>query len=328
MKNIEWIEDAVKASNDYEETNSDLKRRYLLRNIRAFTYISSLVTVNRGSFGTGYPFTVLTSNFSGRLPVVQEQIRYNRELLNHATTTKTERWTCAECLRNKYHDMPDLKTVCKPCPNVDKELKPRKVINRLPDIDMWMICKDGHLEEAQEQLTKLLEQYEIHTSDVDPLQTIKDITEIVQNIKDGVMPKKFLPMDAHIMEYSKMQKLISMVPTILQEARKNKTIPYLPIHPKSYRKTWQYDDEAYNFIYDFLSAFKPFDLPPELEKQIQTTRRTIANEFSPAELYRFLIQSATEANKRRFQEPELIHNFFKRVEEWSEEPEQTKKGDR
>lgn len=88
------------------------------------------------------------------------------------------------------------------------------------------------------------------------------------------------------------------------------------------------NSDFYNFIYDFLSAFKPFDLPPELEKQIQTTRRIIANEFSPAELYRFLIQSATEANKRRFQEPELIHNFFKRVEEWSEEPEQTKKGDR
>ena len=64
------------------------------------------------------------------------------------------------------------------------------------------------------------------------------------------MPKKFLPIDAHIMEYSAMQELISQVPAVLREARENKEKPYLPIHPKSYRKIWQYDDEAYNFISD------------------------------------------------------------------------------
>lgn len=93
MEDTQWIKDAVKASNEYEETNSDLKRRYLLKNIRAFTYLASLVSVNQGSFGTGYPFTVLTRDFSGKLPVIQEQLRYNRELLNHAKTTETPRWT-------------------------------------------------------------------------------------------------------------------------------------------------------------------------------------------------------------------------------------------
>lgn len=189
--------------------------------------------------------------------------------------------------------------------------------------------QDGHLEEAQEQLTKLLEQHEIHTSDVDPLKTIKDIVEIAQNIKDGIMPKKFLPMDCHIMEYSKMQALISQVPSTLQKAKATRRIPYLPIHPKSYRKTWQYDDEAYNFIYDFLSAFTPFNLPQGLEQQLQASRKTVINAFTPAELYRFLMQSATEANRRRFEEPELINNFFKRVEEWNTEPEQNQgKGDK
>ena len=34
-------------------------------------------------------------------------------------------------------------------------LKPRKLINRLPDLDMWIVCKDGKVEVAQEELTNV-----------------------------------------------------------------------------------------------------------------------------------------------------------------------------
>ena len=65
--------------------------------------------------------------------------------------------------------MPDLKQVCKPCPNMLDELKPRKIINRLPDLDMWLVCEDGCIEIAQDELSSLLEKYNMHTSDVDPI---------------------------------------------------------------------------------------------------------------------------------------------------------------
>ena len=55
--------------------------------------------------------------------------------------------------------MPDLKRICKPCPQVKNSIKPRKVINRLPDVDMWMICADGKLEEAKATLVKLFNNY-------------------------------------------------------------------------------------------------------------------------------------------------------------------------
>lgn len=222
--------------------------------------------------------------------------------------------------------MPDLKQICKPCPNMEKELKPRKVINTLPDVDMWMICEDGKLEEAQEQLARLLARHNIFTSDVDPLKTIKDMTEIVQNIKDGIMPKKFLPIDAHIMEYSAMQELISQVPAVLREARENKEKPYLPIHPKSYRKIWQYDDEAYNFISDFLASFTEFDVPNQLDQQIQFTRRIIAKQFTPHELYDFFLESTNDANRRRFGEQALRQSFFDRMTSWKDT--ETDRGDR
>lgn len=324
MKNGELIETAVRASNDYETTNTDLKRKYLIKNIQIFNYIASLVSVNKGTFGTGYPFYVLEKGLTGQLPVIQEQIRYNKELLNHARTTTEQKWTCAECLTKRYHDMPDLKQICKPCPNIDNELKPRKIINRLPDLDMWLVCGDGHLEKAQRQLSRLLERYGIHTSDVDPLQTIRDMDEIIGDIKNGVMPTKYLPIDGHIIEYSKLQKLIARVPETLRFASENNIRPYLPIHPKSYRKTWQYDDEAYNFICDFLGSFTEFNLPTQLIQQVQRTREIVAQDFSAQELYNFLLQSSTEANRRRFSEPALKDRFFRKVQAWNVSPKQSK----
>ena len=327
MQNNKWIIDAANASTQYEKNNTDLKRRYLIKNIQEFNSIVSQLDASLGTFGTGYPFYILNKELNGNLPVIQEQIRYNKELITRAKTTPTKRWTCAECLTEKQRIMPDLKRICKPCPNMDKELKPRKVINRLPDIDMWAICVDGRVEETQEQLAKLLAQHKIFTSDVNPLKTLTDMNEIVQNIKDGIMPEKFLPIDAHIMEYSEMQKLISQVPDVLLEAKNNKKIPYLPIHPTSYRKTWQYDDEAYNFISDFLASFTEFNIPSQLEQQIQSTRKALINQFTSYELYEILLKSTNDANRRRFGEQALRKSFFNRIESWKviEEPD---KGDR
>ncbi len=47
------------ASTTFEKANTELKRKYLIWNIEAFNMIVSTVSVNRGSFGTGYPFYAL-----------------------------------------------------------------------------------------------------------------------------------------------------------------------------------------------------------------------------------------------------------------------------
>lgn len=312
----ELIEKVTNASNDFEIDRSELKRKYFIRNIYAFSYLVSLIDGNKGSFGTGYPFYVLEEDLTGEFPVIEEQIRYNNELLEHTKKTSRSDWTCKECLTKNYNDMPDLKQVCKPCPNMDNELKPRKIINRLPDIDMWMVCEDSHVETAQKELTELLAKHGIRTSDVDPIQTIKDMEEIAEDIKNGNMPKKFLPIDAHIIKHSKIKKLIQQVPGALDQAREKGQIPYLPIHPKSYRKKWQYDDEAYNFIYDFLSAFTQFNFTGALEQLLTTTRGTVIEKYSPEELYDFLLQSASEPNKRRNQTKELSEAFYRKIESW------------
>ena len=50
------------ASTDFEMSNTDLKRKYLLWNIEAFNIIASSINVSKGSFGTGYPFYALNDS--------------------------------------------------------------------------------------------------------------------------------------------------------------------------------------------------------------------------------------------------------------------------
>ena len=311
-------EDVEIASTDFEKYNTELKRKYLLWNIEAFNIVASAVSVNRGTFGTGYPFYALDSNLQGKLPIIQEQIRYNRELIKEGKPYQKSIWKCESCLKQNYSQMPDLKTICRPCPKVSNGLKPRKFINRLPDLDMWMVCEDGSVEQAQKELSLFLEKFGMRTSDVDPLLSMEDIKQISKKLKSGEPTDMFLPIDVHIIEYSKLKELIEEVPEVLKDAKQRGEEPYLPIQPKSYRKQWQYDDEAYNYVYDFLSAFTEFDFPEELQQSLNASRLKVASENTSQELLNFLLQGANDANQRRFQTIELENIFLEKVEQWRE----------
>lgn len=330
MENDDTIQNITRkvesASTDFEKSNTELKRKYLVWNIEAFNTIASAVSVSKGSFGTGYPFYALDRNLNGKLPIIQEQIRYNRELVRNGESVQKSIWQCKSCLKRNYSSMPDLKKICKPCPNMLDELKPRKIINRLPDLDMWLVCEDGSIEIAQEELSILLEKYNMRTSDVDPIASFDDVEKISTMLKKGIVPDIFLPIDSHIIEYSTLKELIERVPAELEEAKKEEKNPFLPIHPKSYRKQWQYDDEAYNFIYDYLSAFKEFNFPKELQQALDDTRIKVVSEHIPEELFDFLLQSANKANFRRFQSIELEDIFMQKVAEWQAMKEK-KQGD-
>ena len=316
MENGKTIKDITerveRTSSDYENTNTDLKRRYLIWNIDTFNIIASKVKGYKGSFGTGYPFYVLDKNLQGQIPIIAEQIRYNRKLVKDGEQIQKSIWLCESCLKKNYKNMPDLKKICRPCPNVIDTLKPRKIINRLPDLDMWLVCEDKHMEKAQKELTKLLNECGMKTSDIDPLLSIDEMSQISEMLKNGKLPKKFLPIDGHIIEYSKLEELINSVPNTLDNSKKQDINPYLPIEPMSYRKEWQRTDEAYNFIYDFLSAFTPYNFDKKLQQAVDNSRREITSKYTEDELFDFLLKSATQGNYWRFQTPEL-EKIFKEI---------------
>jgi len=316
MESIDICSKVAELSSQFELENNELKKRYIIKNIMMYNYIVSMIEQNLGSFGTGYPFYALGSNFKGDLPVIEEQLRYNQELLDYIENSTCTVWPCANCLSENGHTMVNLKQVCKACPKVANELKPRKVINRLPDIDMWMVTKDNNIYDTSMELIKLFNENHLHTSDIDPLQTFEDIEEIVTDLKNHKMPHKFLPIDAHIIGYDTLYKLIEQMPEALKEAKKENHAPFLPIHPLSYRKTWQYDDAAYNFVHDYLSSFTPYNLETNLANILEETRDEIAKTYTMEELYNFLISSGPESVLRRHRTKELKTRFEERVASW------------
>ena len=316
MEKLDICKIAADASTLFETTNTDLKKDYIVRNIELYNQIATAVDGSRGSFGTGYPFYVLDKNLHGHLPVIDEQIRYNFELINAIKASNHDTWPCLNCLTEKSKTMPDLKSICKPCPHIEDLLKPRKVINRLPDIDMWMVCKDNYINVAKEELIALFQKYNLQPSDINPIQTIEDLSQIACDLSNGIMPEKLLPLDAHIIGYSTILSLIEQVPAVLKQAVDSKKVPYLPIYPVSYRKTWQYDDTAYNFIYDYLSAFTEFNFETNLQQALDETRAIVADSYSPEQLFNFLIASAQDSNKRRFMTPALQETFKERIKSW------------
>lgn len=307
--------EAAETSNRFEKNNTELKKNYLLHNVNTINIIMSRAPGYCGSFGTGYPFYVLDSNLEGNLPLIDEQIRYNNELLYSAKKLSSQ-WECASCLSTKGTLMPDLKQICKPCPQVCDDLKPRKVVNRLPDVDMWMICLDTEVENAKDFLSTMFDAFDMHTSDVDPVKTIHEVSEITTDLEHGNMPSKLLPLDVHIIEYSKVSKLLDEVPFTLQMATENNTQPYLPIHPLSLRKTWQYDDVAYNFVLDFLLSMTPFFWDSTLTKKLDFSRNIISQTFSVKNLSDILHSVAPESVERRFETPQLQKTYERRVESW------------
>ena len=123
---LELCINAVKASTEYELQATELKRQYILSNVLLFNYITTLIHGYNGSFGSGYPFYALEKDLNGDLPIIIEQVRYNNELIDNINNLGITSWNCADCLVKCGDSMADLKQICKPCPNVDNELKPRK----------------------------------------------------------------------------------------------------------------------------------------------------------------------------------------------------------
>lgn len=305
---------AADASTRFERLNNDLKRRYFIKNMERINMIMEHTPGYCGSFGTGYPFYVLDDKFQGELPIIEEQIRYNNELYD--ASLKINEWPCEECLNTRGSRMPDLKRFCKVCPQVDDVYKPRRVLNRLPDVDMWMICQDDKIEDAKRVMVELFKSYGMHTSDVDPVGSVDELDEIVTQLEEGKMPNKMLPLDVHIISYSEFASLLDEIPFAICNAMDTNVTPYLPIHPQSLRKTWQYDDTAYNFVLDFLLSMTPFNWERKLDRKLQLSRMVIGDMFTEEDLKAILEKVSPDSVKRRMETKQLQKSYERRVSTW------------
>lgn len=317
-KDIGFVRKAAEASNEFELNNSDLKRQYIVSNIILYNTIGSMINGNAGTFGTGYPFYALNKDLTGALPIIDEQLRFNNELIENSYKSKFEKWRCARCLEDNYLTMPDLKQICKTCPGMDKALKPREIMKRLPDLDMWLVCSDSDILKVANNLKEALYKNGFKTSDVDPIATIYDMQEIVTALREEKMPKKKLPIDTHVIDNVTLYTLICAIPDTLDHCFRHDKIPYLPIHPYSLRKDWQKDDAAYNFVHDYLYSFTEFNFDPKIQDALNETRTYIAKKYSLDTLYKFMLETGSKFVVNRQKAPGLREQFDKRIESWKE----------
>ena len=314
LQSIEIANLVADISDDFELCNTELKKEYLKLNLQAINRVLQSIDGCCGTFGTGYPFYALKENLCGDLPVIYEQMRYNDELRRYSEASTHPIWSCYYCLNSVGDSMPDLKQWCKPCPKMDDELKPRKLLNRLPDVDMFLIIEDDKFEAAQKQVIDRFTKVDLHTSDVDPVRTIVDLKEIVDDLKSGKMPSKLLPLDVHLVKKSQLSMILDLTH---QAVLFNNPKPFVPIHPLSLRKKWQYDDTAYNFMFDFLYSLTPFNWDEDLMQKLLATRKELSKK-SDKELEDMLLCVSSDSVKRRQETHELQLRYKERTNSWKE----------
>ena len=324
---MNYIQRVIEASNKYENANTTLKKLYLKEYIELFNNIMKKVPGYKGSFGMGYPFYALDKNFEGKLPIVNEQLRYNYELSKSFSDYKKDRdlpldfdiWKCEDCLREQIYNMPNLKSVCNRCPNMSKNLRPRKLINRLPDMDFAVIIEDEKMDEAKDIIKEQLFDYGIFPSDIDPLKTIDDVYEIAEDLSNDLTPRKLIPADVHLVSYDENLELQDKVVSVIDNAISEGEIPYIPILPLSLRMTWQYDDDACNYIHDFIYALTEYNFDERTLESLKKARRELISEYKVEELEEIALLTGADCVARRHETPALKQVFRKRMESWREE---------
>ena len=312
---LKLVSDVGSLSIRYEMVNTRIKTLYMMYEVLFLSRIFNSLEEHAGTFGTGYPYYVLGEDFLKKclnnLPIIDEQIRYGNELIQLVNSYDGECWPCYNCLKENYVNMPNLKFKCKPCTEIPDELKPRKVINRLPDIDLWFIAKDNCLMSAQSDLLHLFSEFDLRSSDVNPLDTINDMKKIVELLECGIIPFLHLPLDIHIIENNSLKNLIEKIPEAIEKHNLD-----LKIFPYSLRKDWNYDVEGYNFIHDFLFSFSIINANSDLKNLVNDVRNYLSSKYDFDALYGFFEQTAAPSTLRRCKTRALKDAFKERVESW------------
>ncbi len=328
---------AVSASNNFEglgETEgAAYKRRYIQNIYNLYRQVGRSSNHALGMFTTGYP------GYNLALSEIGEQYRYNHELLKQIKELGIESmtWKCGGCLMDNYHKMPNLKQICYPCQSISDAVKPRKIINRLPDLDVWFVYDDAQKFfqfEAEtnaiflsHEIERELAKRNLYTSDVDPIRTINDMYEISESLKKFTIPKTNLPVDVHLVGINYLKNLIQSVPEYMVY-RLSGEPGELKINPYSLRKTWEFDEAGYNYIFDFLLSFTVVPLKKEkgeydyvseeneLISLVNETRKLIVNHFDVDEIYSVLQSVSGLPAKRRLETQNVQDEFLAKLLNW------------
>ncbi len=82
------------------------------------------------------------------------------------------------------------------------------------------------------------------------------------------------------------------------------------------RKTWQKDDEAYNFVLDYMFTLTPFNWDKGLQSKLDFSRYVVGAAFSEDEMEDILYKVTPVSVERRLKSPELQKIYRESVQSW------------
>ncbi|HVC36737.1 MAG TPA: hypothetical protein VNE40_04845 [Candidatus Dormibacteraeota bacterium] len=299
------LQQAIRFNNDTRPE----KGQYLLGEFHDFAETMQHIPGYLGVFGTGYPFYAFRPD--GSVLPVPEISRFLEETTEKVSQDKERlagRWACTAC--QVQNDLPDLKTICRPCDMVG--LKPRQVFKALPDLDFWVIvAQDGP--SIEEIIEKQAHQAGFYQSDSSIYRAVRDTGRVLKALAEGTKPDTRLPIDMHVITGQEFSELLRRVDNITQDTNDPKVL----VSPRTLHVNWEHVDTPYNFTKDFVWSLTEKGLEESLSVALQATRRTMAEKLHNGQIARLAIESE-DIPKRQLADPTMLGIFAKRINEWRE----------
>ena len=216
-------------------------------------------------------------------------------------------WVCGACQIDV--ELPDLKTKCKPCKQVD--FKPRDAFKVLPDVDYWVIVDpvNGDTTEAERMIEERTAAVGFYTSDKDIVGGIRKTVEVMDAFHEGSVPSTRLPIDLHVITKEQLMGQLAIIPDAIVTGSE------VPITARSLHVKWEDTDVPYDLKKDFVFSFTPGDIQdPELAETIDATRIKV-KEVVGDEAGR-VISSCSPKEARQLETPAILRNLKERILGW------------
>lgn len=299
------LDESLQLAMDFNNCEQPNKKAYFDKQrkdfVEAITGIDGVV----GSFGTGYPFYATEKDIIHPIEELNRYIGSYRPLVASNEERTQGPWPCACC--TEVNNLPDLKSVCKPCDRVD--IKPRDIFKVLPDIDYWVIVDETtHKPEAvADKLVQPLENHGFYNSDRNHPAVIGNTVEAVEGVLAGEVPEARLPLDLHVVTLAEFVAAVCKVPQSVTGDRE------APITPLSWHRQWE-ASETYDMSKDFLFSLTLFEnCPDSLQQIVGSVRQSVRAVINDP------VQTVCESapkEARQLATPVIARLLLERVAQW------------
>ena len=256
-----------------------------------------------GSFGLGYPFYAKVQDGFVKVDEINNFIENNLIQIKKISSKEgiSASLACIEC--QAQNNLPDLRSVCSNCDRVNPDIKPRKVLKMLPDMDILIVLRsvdDDTLHDIQTTLNK--EGYV--QSDISIKNALESIKDVLSSLKNGKNTNSKIPIDLHVVSYKQFNAAFNQI----QNGEK------ALIKSKALHMTWE--DYDLPFWFDFVfSATELGSLDEELKDKVLELRKIIKRNYSEDELINELRKNYPRA-QRILDTKEIEISLRNKIKSW------------